>query len=91
MVVNPYSDNIKESSTFTRTFECDVDDSELVWHRDRCDRLVKVKSGIGWQLQMDDQLPEELIPNHVYYIEAKKFHRLIKGSGSLILEIKENE
>ena len=87
----PYSDSDKESDTFTRIFECDIDDRELVWHRDMKNRLVKVKSGVGWQLQMDNELPVELLPHHVYYIEEKKYHRLIKGSGSLILEIKENE
>jgi hypothetical protein len=89
-VVNPYTDNDKEGDTFIRTFECTTDDRELVWHRDRKNRLVKVKSGVGWQLQMDNQLPEELLPHHVYFIEAKKFHRLIKGSGNLVLEIKED-
>lgn len=90
-MVNPYTDNDKEGDTFIRTFECGVDDGELVWHRDRKNRLVRVKSGIGWELQMDNELPVELIPHHIYYIEAKKFHRLIKGSGTLVLEIKEDE
>jgi hypothetical protein len=38
---------------------------------------------------MDNELPVELLPHHVYYIEEKKYHRLIKGNGTLILEIKE--
>lgn len=89
MVVDPYSDTNKESDTFIRTFGCDLDERELVWHRDRANRLIKVKNGIGWQLQMDNELPQELLPHHMYYIEAKRHHRLIKGSGNLVIEIKE--
>ena len=88
-MVNPYNDNDKEGDTFIRTFECGTEEEELVWHRDRGNRQVKVKSGIGWELQMDNELPVELIPHHIYWIEAKKFHRLIKGSGNLVLEIRE--
>ena len=91
MVVEPYTDTDRVSNTFTRVFECNLDNEELVWHRDRKDRLVKVKSGVEWQLQMDDELPVELLSNHIYFIEAKRYHRLIKGTGNLILEIKEDE
>jgi len=87
----PYSDSDKESDTFVRKFADDLDDRELVWHRDRKDRFVKVMSGIGWKLQMDNQLPNELLPHHVYFIKKETYHRLIKGSGTLILEIKEDE
>lgn len=90
MVVKPYDDSDKEGDTFTRVFESTVEDRELVWHRDHNDRFVKVLSGIGWELQIDNQLPEELLPHHVYYIPKEKYHRLIKGSGNLVIEIKED-
>ena len=40
-----------------RTFTVDVDPSELVWHMDREDRVVKVLEGASWYLQMDNELP----------------------------------
>jgi hypothetical protein len=87
----PYTDRGRESNTFVREFANDLDDRELVWHRDKKDRFVKVMAGVGWQIQMDNQLPEELLPHHVYFIQKESYHRLIKGSGTLILEIKEDE
>ena len=44
-----------------RTFSVDVDPSELVWHMDREDRVVKVLEGASWCLQMDNELPTKLI------------------------------
>ena len=85
----PYTDNDKESDTFIRKFECDVDDGELVWHQDARTRRVTVLEGIGWKLQLDNQLPVELLPDCSYIIPKELHHRLLKGSGELIIEIKE--
>ena len=52
-----------------REFKQDVDDSELVWHRDRSDREITVLSGYNWKLQMDDNLPEELKHGRIYHIK----------------------
>ncbi len=77
---------IKEN-TVRRTFTMDVDTSELVWHMDREDRVVKVLEGASWYLQMDNELPTKLIEGKEYFIPKMCFHRIIKGTSNLILEI----
>ena len=78
-----------ETDLFLREFQHDVDEEELVWHRDRSDREIAVLSGNGWKLQMDDELPEELTQGRLYHINKMVYHRLIKGSGKLLLKIRE--
>jgi len=66
----------------------DVDPSELVWHMDREDRVVKVLEGASWYLQMDNELPKKLIEGKGYFIPKMSYHRIIRGTSNLILEIK---
>jgi len=87
-LVNPYND-VMETDFFLREFQHDVDEGELVWHRDKSDREIAVLSGNGWKLQMDDELPEELTQGRLYHINKMVYHRLIKGSGKLLLKIRE--
>jgi len=88
VVANPYLDKLI-GEYFVRTFKNDVDDNELVWHRDHEDRYVKIVEGKGWELQIDNELPVELEIGKEYFIPKKTFHRIIKGSGNLIVNIKE--
>ncbi len=46
-------------------------------------------SGDGWQLQMDNKLPEELREGKTYRIPKMEYHRVIKGTNKLVLKIKE--
>lgn len=85
-MVNPYVET-KTSSHILREFDGDVDEQELVWHRDRNDREVTVVEGTGWKLQMDNELPKELMIGKLYNIKAMEYHRLIKGNGTLKLKI----
>ena len=62
-------------------------EDDLVWHRDAENRTVKVLSSNGWKLQMDDQLPKELVIGETHYIPKNTYHRIIKGIGELIVEI----
>ena len=77
-MVSPYLDDGS-----VRTFNSNVDSSELVWHRDREDRLVKILEGKGWYFQYDDQLPFELKEGDELFIERMTYHRLLKGSTQL--------
>ena len=70
-----------------RTFTMDVDPSELIWHMDREDRVVKVLEGASWYLQLDNELPKKLIEGKEYYIPKMTYHRVIKGTTDLIVEI----
>lgn len=84
----PYLENVDEEK-IVRKFSFELDAKELVWHRDRHDRIVKVLDGKDWQFQLDDQLPVYLERNHVFLIPKETYHRIIKGVDDLIIEIKE--
>ena len=89
----PFEDFEKSiySNVFTRVFKEDIEDKQLIWHKDRKDRVVKVIYGTGWKLQYDNELPTELEIGQNYYIKKEQFHRLHKGNSELKLEIKEYE
>ena len=72
-----------------RTFDKDVTDNELIWHRDQNDRMVEVVNGYGWKFQFDNELPLDLKPGDILYIKKDRIHRVIKGYSDLTLKIKE--
>ena len=89
--MKPYKDTFLNRNTRIRRFKQSVSSEELVWHRDRSDRVVKIVEGSGWQLQMDNGLPEKLVAGKEYHIPANNYHRLIKGKTDLVAEIKEDK
>jgi hypothetical protein len=89
--MKPYRDRQLKENTFQRIFREHTDEAELVWHRDRKDRTVKVIESSGWKFQADNKLPIELKEGDVINIKAKSYHRIHKGSGSLVVEITEHE
>ena len=40
---------------------------------------------------MDNQVPTEMVSGKSYFIESKSWHRIIKGSGDLVLKITEGK
>lgn len=80
----PFTEEIKENY-YIRTFNKDVDMEELVWHRDREDRLIECIGKTNWQFQRDNELP--ICFDKPIFIKAEVYHRLIKGDGDLILKI----
>ena len=84
----PFSETI-EANKKIRKFSKDVDEEELIWHRDKKSRKVTVVASKGWYLQFDDQLPVELVEGETYYIPKESWHRVIKktGHGDLIVSI----
>jgi hypothetical protein len=85
-----YTDNQLGINTFIRVFSEDTDPAELIWHRDISDREILVLGGIGWKIQMDNILPEDLIQNKTYFVPKMIFHRIWKGTGDLKVQITEN-
>ena len=85
----PYSQTNISENTFERIFDLSVDNEELVWHRDENDRIVKVISGVNWKFQFDNELPMTMVVGKSFKIPKMTYHRIIKGEGRLILEIKE--
>ena len=83
----PFTEKQLSKKIFLREFKKDVVSEELIWHMDREDRYVKVVSGKGWELQLDNQLPRLLKENTIYFIPKYTYHRVIKGDTGLIVEI----
>ena len=84
--VNPYVQT-RENNLIVRTFSQDIDEDELVWHRDRKDRQVTILRETDWQFQFDNELPQLL--KNVIFIPKNTYHRLIKGTGELNIQILE--
>ena len=91
--MNPYSDTDREEDgeSWIRIFDHSVINSELVWHRDINSRKIEVLEGTGWQLQMDNELPIELVAGETYTIPSMSFHRILKGEDYLIIKITETQ
>lgn len=89
----PFIDN-QFPSFILRTFHKDVPEDSLSWHKDEFDRNVKVISGFGWKLQMDNNIPIDLSPGDTLKIPKNIFHRIIKSKhneSSLVLKICERK
>ncbi len=85
--MNPYQE-IQQGEFTIRTFKKDVQDNELIWHRDKEDRVVRVVKGNGWQFQRADCLPILLNEGDIIQIKKEEWHRIIKGRTDLIVEIR---
>ena len=85
-MVKPYTESY-DNGLIIRQFDEDVNDDELIWHRDKRTREITVLEGSGWQLQLDNQLPKELQRGRLYKIPKMEYHRLIKGTGKLVVKI----
>jgi quercetin dioxygenase-like cupin family protein len=76
------SDNVK-----IRTFKTDVESGELMWHRDREDRLVEILECNNWKYQSDNTLPLEMKKGDKIFIPKGEYHRVIKGDGDLVVRV----
>ena len=71
----------------TRTFSKDVDEWDLIWHKDKQDRYITVLEGEGWKFQRDNSLPLDLKKGDRIFIPKEEIHRVIKGKTDLVIEI----
>lgn len=86
--MRPYTQST-DGSVIIRTFSGASDEDELSWHRDEKDREVTVISGDGWKFQHDNGLPVDMMAGDTMWIPRDSWHRIIKGSGDLVVAIKE--
>ena len=82
---HPFDEYVEEGYHI-RTFSKEIDDMELVWHRDKEDRIVESVDETDWMIQIDNELPKVLtekisIPKGVY-------HRVIKGTDDVTVKVK---
>ncbi len=80
----PYQE-VRTFDFIHRKFTQDIDEQELVWHRDRNDREVQVVGQTDWMFQLEDEIPQVL--KDVIFIPKDTYHRLIKGTGELNVHI----
>ena len=85
----PFTEKKISKKIFLREFKRDVVSDELIWHMDREDRYVKVLKGKGWDLQLDNELPQTMVEGKTYFIPKYTYHRVIKGTTDLVVEIRE--
>ena len=72
-----------------RKFSKDLDSKELVWHRDKEDREIKLISGQHWYIQFENKLPAVIRKNDLIKICKQTWHRIInKKYTELVMEIK---
>ena len=83
----PFSEELIDNKLI-RTFDPDVADEELVWHRDLEDREITVIKSGGWGYQLDNQLPLPLEEGQELFIPKMLWHRVIKGNEKLVVQIK---
>lgn len=88
--MKPYKDIKKSNNTIYREFSKDVDEMELVWHRDKRDRKIEVIESNGWLFQKDDEFPFPMNEGDVFTIKKDVYHRIIKGKSPLKLKIIES-
>ena len=86
---NPYNEERDEFGVIKRTFYETTDSDEFVWHKDKKDRLVTPVTETDWMIQFDNELPRKMVIGESIEIPKESYHRVIKGSGDLIVEIEE--
>ena len=83
---HPFEETVVGESRI-RTFNKDVLTEELVWHRDREDRLVEIIEGNGWELQLDNKLPVKMKDGGSFIIPEGVYHRVKRGNDKLVIKI----
>jgi hypothetical protein len=78
--MKPYKEK-KVDDKYYRLFTENVQHEDLVWHRDKEDRIIKSTKNTDWLIQLDNELPKSI--NEEVFIPKEVWHRLIKGSGDL--------
>lgn len=81
----PYRETPLGNNQYIREFDDNVDSNELEWHMDKEDRIVETIENKGWEVQLDNQLPSVL--KDTLFIPKETYHRIIRGSGKLIVKI----
>jgi hypothetical protein len=81
----PYTETQIETEIVERKFDSTVSQDELLWHRDLESRIIEPLDETDWKIQIEDELPERIRGR--VFIRKEVWHRLIKGSGELVLKI----
>ena len=83
--MKPYTEE-KKDGHIIREFSDNTPSFEFVWHRDREDRVVQAINDTDWLFQLDNQTPIRLTKDKLF-IPKETYHRIIKGTGDLVVKI----
>ena len=83
--MRPYVEE-KKDGYIIREFSQNTPSFEFVWHRDKEDRIVETTHDTDWQFQLDNEIPQRLTKNKLF-IPKETYHRIIKGTGDLVVKI----
>lgn len=81
----PFKETKLEENIFIREFNQETDSSEMIWHRDKEDRIIESLEETDWMFQLDNQLPQKI--SGEIFIPKEVYHRLIKGTGDLKIKL----
>jgi hypothetical protein len=81
----PFNERNIGENIFIREFKQETDSGDFQWHRDRENRIISSIGITDWKIQIDNQLPMSL--NEKIFIPKGVWHRLIKGTGDLKIEL----
>lgn len=81
----PFKETKISENTFVREFKQETDSGEFMWHRDYEDRIIEPIDKTDWMVQIDNELPK-IIEGKVF-IQKGTYHRLIKGTGDLKINL----
>jgi hypothetical protein len=85
-------ENIEKNSTSIRKFFKNLTETDLKWHTDDEDRVIKLMEGNDWFLQLEDQLPKKIEKGKQYKIPKGVYHRLLRvGNSDLVLEVQKKK
>ncbi len=84
-MILPFKETKLSDNTFIREFKQDTDSGEFVWHRDRESRIIEPINETDWLIQLDDELPKKI--EGKVFIPMGAYHRLIKGTGDLKINL----
>ena len=79
---------LEETSTYIlvqRNFMSNLNEEELVWHRDKEDREISIVEGDGWYIQMDNELPKLMQKESIFKIPKETWHRIINKNGTNLI------
>lgn len=83
----PFTEDFIGKNKIIRKFDPSAEDHLFKWHIDPESRIIKAINENDWKFQLDNQLPQDLEINKLTSIEKGVYHRLIKGTSELHLEI----
>ena len=86
-LTKPFTEEFIGKNKILRKFDPKAEKHLFKWHVDPERRIIKAINENDWEFQLDNKIPEDLEINKSILINKGEYHRLIKGTSELYLEI----